>query len=118
MGSSADLCCKLREKCKYWLRVAAERDIPALVKDAYIMAKTVPYCGQIILSRFWMTQYVWINPASVDPVNFMVEFEERLTDQFQQRWEGELKASTGKMRTYKLIKQDMKLESTLSYHLT
>ena len=39
--------------------------------------------------------------------------KERLADQYAQDWQSELRATTGKLRTYKLIKEDLKRESYL-----
>ena len=56
--------------------------------------------------------YIWLNPTTVDPKQISTDLEQRLTDQFQftQNWKSKLLATTGKLRLYKLIKQEFKQE--------
>ena len=57
--------------------------------------------------------FVWLNPASVDPQ----QMKERLTDQYTQDWQSKVRATAGKLRTHKLIKEDLKRErATWNYH--
>ena len=98
------------------MRVTAGEDAPALVKDAYIMAKNsssqwTNHIKQILDDTGF--SHVWANPSGVDPSTFTAELEQRLTDHFRQNWKSELQATTGKLRTYKLIKQELKLEKYL-----
>ena len=57
--------------------------------------------------------YVWLNPANVDPQQIRDELKERFTDQYIQFWQSELRETSGKLRSYKLIKEDFKRESYL-----
>ena len=86
------------------------------MKDAYIMAKNNSTLWMNYI-KYWMTQAFHmlglIQPVYVDPANFIANLEERLTEHFQQSWEGELQVITGKLRTYKVVKQDLKLEKYL-----
>ena len=52
---------------------------------------------------------VWINPERIDQTAICKELQQRFTDQYIQRWTSELQSSTGKLRTYKIIKKDFKL---------
>ena len=56
--------------------------------------------------------YIWLNPTNVDPKQICTDLEQRLTDQFlfTQNWKSKLLATTGKLRLYKLIKQELKQE--------
>ena len=95
------------------MRVTAGWDAPALVKDAYIMAinSSSQWTNHILDDTGF--SHVWANPSGVDPSTFTAELEQRLTDHFRQIWKSELQATTGKLRTYKLIKQELKLEKYL-----
>jgi len=57
--------------------------------------------------------YVWLNPDNVDPQQLCAELKERLTDQYLQHWQSELRDPTGKLRSYKLIKEGFKRGSYL-----
>ena len=57
--------------------------------------------------------YVWLNPSQVDPQQISNDISERLTDQFKQNWQSELRNTSGKLRSYKEIKDSFKLESYL-----
>ena len=58
---------------------------------------------------------MWIQPSSVVPNDFIAKLEQRLTDQYVQSWQGELRNTAGKLRTYKLIKEDFKREGYLKF---
>ena len=47
-----------------------------------------------------------VEPRIVDPQQICTELAERLTDQYKQNWQSELRETTGKLRTYKLIKEE------------
>ena len=49
----------------------------------------------------------------MDPQQICTELAERLTDQYKQNWQSDLRETTGKLRTYKLIKKEFKSESYL-----
>ena len=102
---------------KYWLRVAGSWDVPPLVKEAYTLAKNhslqwTSYVKQILDESGY--SYVWSHPSSVNPHAFANELKQRLEDQYIQAWSSELQANTGKLRTYKLIKHDFKMEKYLN----
>ena len=54
--------------------------------------------------------YVWTEPDKVDPTQSSAELAIRLTDQYMQTWHSEDQASSGKLKTYRQIKQDPKLD--------
>ena len=92
---------------KYWLRVTTGWSIPILVKDAYALAKAE--------SLEWVNCIQNItHPSRVDSNELLAELEQRLIDQYIQSWYGELKTTTGKLRTYKLIKENFKREEYLT----
>ena len=57
--------------------------------------------------------YVWTQPELVKSGQLISELEQRLTGQYIQSWSSELQVTTGKLRTYKMIKQDFKPEKYL-----
>ena len=57
---------------------------------------------------------VWSQPSSVDPKEFISQLEQHLIDQYIQRWQGKLRDSTGKLRSYKLIKDEFHKEMYLT----
>ena len=88
-----------------------------MVKDAYILAKSesLQWANfiQNILTNAGFPQ-VWVQPSSVVPNEFIAELEQHLTDQYTQTWQGELRNTSGKLQTYKLIKEDFKREGYLT----
>ena len=52
------------------------------------------------------SQQCWLS-TSVDPTYQceLIELEQRLVDQYVQSWQAELKDSTGKLRSHKLINE-------------
>ena len=101
---------------KFWLRVHSDWTVSPLVKDACSLAtnSSLPWANFIkqILDSTGLS-YVWLNPAIVDPQQICTELAERLTDQYKQNWQSDLRETTGKLRTYKLIKKEFKSESYL-----
>ena len=86
------------------------------MKDACILAtsSSLPWANSVKQNLDGAGfSYVWLNPANVDPQQLCTELKERLTDQYTQHWQSELKDTTGKLRSYKLIKEDLKRESYL-----
>ena len=87
-----------------WLRIPTSWDTPDLVKDAYALAKadSLQWINHIhcILNDTGFTQ-VWTQPSSVDPNEFLPALEQCLINQFVQSWQGDLRDTTGKLRTYK-----------------
>ena len=57
---------------------------------------------------------VWVQQSSVVPNEFITELEQCLTDQYTQTWQGEPRNTSGKIRMYKLIKEDFKREGYLT----
>ena len=55
-----------------------------------------------------------MHDTSVDPHGFANELKQRLEDQYVQAWSSELQANSGKLRTYKLIKREFKMEKYLN----
>ena len=53
-------------------------------------------------------------PLIVDQRVFLAQLEQRLTDQYIQSWLGNLRDTSGKLHTYKQIKQGFKREPYLS----
>ena len=88
---------------KYWLRIHTDWTVSPLVKDACSLAtsNSLPWANfikQILDSAGF--SYVWLNPANVDPQQICNELTERLRE------------TTGKLRTYKLIKEEFKTRAT------
>lgn len=102
---------------KYWLRVATDWDTPDLVKDAYILAtsESLHWANFVktILSDAGFPQ-VWIQPSSVEPKEFIAKLDQRLTDHYVQSWQGDLRDTSGKLRTYKTIKENFNREAYLT----
>ena len=99
---------------QYWLRINTDWTISPLVKDACTLAgnnslQWVKFIKQTLDSAG--LSYVWLNPANVDPQQIRDELKERFTDQYIQCWQSELRETSGKLRSYKLIKEDFKRES-------
>ena len=87
-----------------------------MVKDAYALAKAdslqwIKLITSNVSSGFTP---VWTQPSRVDPNEFLPALEQRLIDQFVQSWQGDLRDTTGKLRTYKLIKEDFRREIYLT----
>ena len=101
---------------KFWFRIATYWDMPVLVKDTYALVKTscLPWLGFIkeILNNTGYS-YVWDHPEYIDPGEFIPELKQRLIDQYIQHWTEELQGSTGKLRTYKMIKLNFSPEKYL-----
>ena len=57
---------------------------------------------------------VWNHPSGVVPTEFTAQLEQRLIDQYIQCWQGELRDSTGKLRSYRLIKNEFHREMYLT----
>ena len=94
---------------KYWLRVTTDWDAPELVKDAYALAKAESHeWVSFILNNSGFPQ-VWSHPSSVVPTEFIAQLEQCLIDQYIQGWQGELRDSIGKLRSYRLIKDELYL---------
>ena len=90
---------------------------PHWLKDAYTLATSyssqwISFIKQILDETGF--SYVWFHPASVDPQRFAKDLQQRLEDQYVQSWTSELEANSGKLRTYKLIKHDFKMERYLN----
>ena len=101
---------------KYWLRANTDWTVSPLVKDACTLAISDSLqWGNYIKDIFNNTgfSYVWLNPTYVDPNQVCAEIEQRLMDQFIQNWKADLLATSGKLRSYKLIKQVFKCEEYL-----
>lgn len=56
---------------------------------------------------------MWLNLTNVDPKQVCADLEQRLMDQFVQNWKTKLVATSEKLRSYKLIKQEFKQERRL-----
>ena len=101
---------------KYWLRITTDWTVSPLVKDACALAmnNSLPWAKYIksTLDNAGFS-YVWLNPSQVDPQQISNEISKRLTDQFKQSWLSELQNISGKLRSYKEIKDDFKMESYL-----
>ena len=80
---------------------------PELVKDVYTLVKSESHEWanfiQKILNDAGFPQ-VWSQPSTVDPKEFISQLEQHLIDQYIQCWQGILRDSTGKLRSYKMIK--------------
>ena len=101
---------------KYWLRIKTDWTVSPLVKDACILAtsSSLQWANSVKQNLDGAGfSYVWLNPDNVDPQQLCAELKERLTDQYIQHWQSELRDTTGKLRSYKLIKEDFKRESYL-----
>ena len=102
---------------KYWLRVTTDWDAPELVKDSYALAKAESHEWvsfiQNTLNNSGFSQ-VWNRPSGVVPTEFTAQLEQRLIDQYIQCWQGELRDSTGKLRSYRLIKNEFHREMYLT----
>ena len=92
-------------------------DAPELVKDAYalIKSKSHEWANYIhkTLNDSGFPQ-VWSQPTSVDSKKFLTQLEQRLMDQYIQFWQGELRDSTGKLQSYKQIKDVFQKEMFLT----
>ena len=101
---------------KFWLRLATDWNIPPLLYDAYQLSLSTPgsWCARIkqILDVSGFS-FVWINPNKVDQSSFIEELSERLSCHYQQSWASSLHSTTGKLRTYKLLKRSLSYESYL-----
>ena len=87
---------------KYWLRVTIDRNTPDLVLAKSESLQWVK-CIQTILNNAGLPQ-AWNQPASVNPNEFLVELEQCLIDHYVQSWQGKLRDTTGKLRSYKVIR--------------
>ena len=105
---------------KYWLRVITDWDAPELVKDAYAFAMSESHelvrFIRNILNNSGFPQ-VWSHPSSVVPTESIAQLEQCLIDQYVQCWQGELRDSTGKLRSYRLIKDKFHREMYLTLPL-
>ena len=101
---------------KYWLRVTTDWDAPEL-KDVYALAKAESHEWVSfilnILNNSGFSQ-VWNHPSGVVPTEFIAQLEQCLIDQYIQCWQGELRDSTGKLRSYRLIKDEFRREMYLT----
>ena len=79
---------------------------------SYVCARDASEISRNTLNNSGFTE-VWINPERIDQTAICKELQQRFTDQYIQRWTSELQSSTGKLRTYKIIKKDFKLERYL-----
>ena len=57
---------------------------------------------------------MWLNPSNISPTDFISELSQRCKDQYRQAWESEMKASSGKLRTYRLFKKEFCSEAYLN----
>ena len=101
---------------QYWLRINKDWTISPLVKDACTLAvnnsfQWAKFIKQTLNSA--SLSYVWLNSENVHPKQIQGEFKERLTDQYIQCWQSELQETSGKLRSYNLIKEDIKRVSYL-----
>ena len=97
---------------KYWLRWTTDWNAPEILKEAFWKAKTQDLqwftCIKDNLNISGFSE-VWINPERIDQTAICRELQQRFTDQYIQRWTSELQSSTGKLRTYKIIKKTSNL---------
>ena len=101
---------------KYWLRISCDWTTPALVKDAYELAKEsslewVNFVKKTLDSTGF--SQIWSLPSGADYKLFSGELEQRLTDHFIQSWQSDLRNTTGKLRAYKLVKDSFQTENYL-----
>ena len=104
---------------KYWIRLSTHWNAPKLLVEAYhanIVSNLSPWAKSIkvTLDKSGLS-YIWQDPLSAaqDPTGFLSELQLRLSDQYTQRWHGDLSTSR-KLRTYRLFKSEFKLEPYLS----
>ena len=104
---------------KFWLRLATNWDISPLLKEAYLFISSLPstdaWLGRVkgLLNQTGFSN-VWLNPSNISPTDFISEFSQRCKDQYRQAWESEMKASSGKLRTYRLFKKEFCREAYLN----
>ena len=104
---------------KFWLRLATNWDISPLLKEAYLLISSLPstdaWLGRVkdLLNQTGFSN-VWLNPSNISPTDFISEFSQRCKDQYRQAWESEMKASSGKLRTYRLFKKEFCREAYLN----
>ena len=101
---------------KFWFRIATYWDMSVLFENTYALVKSscmpwLVFITEILNSTGY--SYVWEHPEYKDPRDFTPELKQRLTDQYIQHWAEELQGSTGKLRTYKVIKLDFSNENYL-----
>ena len=79
---------------KYWLRIKTDWTVSPLVKDACILAtsSSLQWANSVKQNLDGAGfSYVWLNPDNVDPQQLCAELKERLTDQYIQHWQSELR---------------------------
>ena len=92
-------------------------DTPKLVKDAYVLVKSESHEWENYIHKILNDSgfpQVWSQPTGVDSKEFITQFEQCLMDQYIQFWQGKLRDSTGKLWSYKQIKDELQKEMFLT----
>ena len=100
---------------KYWLRLTTDWDALELVKVAYALAKAESHEQvSFILNIFNNSGFSQVrnHHSGMVPTEFIAQLEQRLINQYVQCWQGELRDSTGKLQSYRLIKDQFRRKRT------
>ena len=106
---------------KYWCRLVTDDDLPAYLREAYILAKkkNLKWYNSIvnIMKSTGLDQMC--NHLTVHPNILINDLKQRLINLFMEDWTNQLQLTTGKLRTYKNIKYDFIYEPYLElpFHL-